>query len=84
MNQFYIRQSNQCQYQSSISVSIYRYLGWVTLGYGEALHGGELVAARGVGDLEGADRLVAADHFPAAQSSHHHLLSLVHTCVTKF
>ena len=34
----------------------------MALGDGQALHGGELVAARGVGDLEGADALVAADH----------------------
>ena len=37
----------------------------LTLGYGEPLHGGELVAPGGVGDLQGADRLVAADHLPA-------------------
>ena len=29
---------------------------------GQALHGRELVAPRGVGDLEGAHALVAADH----------------------
>ncbi len=39
----------------------------VTFRYGEALHGGELVAAGGVCDLEGAHGLVAADHFPKIQ-----------------
>lgn len=34
----------------------------VTLGDGQALHGWELVAPRGVGDLQGAHALVAADH----------------------
>lgn len=36
----------------------------VALGDGEALHGRELVAPRGVGDLQGADALVAADDLP--------------------
>ena len=39
----------------------------VTFRYGEALHGGELVAASGVSDLEGAHGLVAADHFSKIQ-----------------
>lgn len=34
----------------------------VAFGDGQALHGGELVAPRGVGDLEGAYAFVAADH----------------------
>lgn len=34
----------------------------VAFGDGEALHGRELVAAGGVGDLQGAHALVAADH----------------------
>lgn len=34
----------------------------VAFGDGEALHGGELVTASCVGDLEGAHALVAADH----------------------
>ena len=46
----------------------------LTFGYGESLHGGELVAPGGVGDLQGADRLVAADHLPA------HTLDTICTC----
>ena len=34
----------------------------MALGDGQTLHGGELVAPRGVGDLERAHALVAADH----------------------
>lgn len=34
----------------------------MALGDGQALHGGELVTPRGVGDLEGAHALIAADH----------------------
>lgn len=34
----------------------------VAFGDGQALHGGELVAPRGVSDLEGAHAFVAADH----------------------
>lgn len=34
----------------------------VAFGDGQALHGGELVAPRGVGDLEGAHAFVTADH----------------------
>ena len=36
-----------------------------TLRYGQSLHGRKLVAAGGVGDLQGADGLVAGDHLPA-------------------
>ena len=36
-----------------------------TFRYGQSLHGRELVAAGGVGDLQGADGLVAGDDLPA-------------------
>ncbi|KAL7876718.1 hypothetical protein AOLI_G00116810 [Acnodon oligacanthus] len=36
----------------------------VTFGDGKALHGGELVAAGGVGNLQRAHALITADHLP--------------------